>query len=428
MDFLIRLRSEDGQIKDLAGNKWSINGSVSATANGIYFGGNSSSYLRLTDASKSLGSGDFTLAMWVNVDSYVSPYPAIFCGTSSNICIFQAGSNNLDIAMGVRFQETNTVSSALQVGKLIHLTVIRHNGTIKVYIDGVLRNTFNNFVGSSQNLSDMAIGIAYDSRHNSYFKGYLQDICLIKDKALWTSNFIPPKTFIPDIYNMYVSDMNVYSLINGTFKKVADNWETLATAEKVALFKESTGEPTIAQLETLGKFKVVSYADTSNLTLNMTAIPKEDQLVLPKKLIDLGSVEHIISTEILANQSGAGKVRIAITKGDDVWYKFDGLEFVPIEATAQSILADGNVASEINNITQTQWESFEAEEIGFCYALHIENVNDVANVDKLSMTVLAKGSWNKAVHGTDYTYGYPANDILRVNILADGDYKINYVK
>lgn len=215
--------------------------------------------------------------------------------------------------------------------------------------------------------------------------------------------------------------------MSGVWQKVADNWNTLTNQEKENLFSQVNGEPTIADLQLLGQFRVVSYADTQNLNLKVSAVPK-DQLVLPKNLINLSSIEHINSVTVTANESGTGKVRVAITKGNNVWYMFDGLNFVQIGNTASDILVNGNTASEINGITQAQYDSFEADEIGFGYVLHIENTTDVANIDNLSMNVLAKGSWNKAVYGTDYTYGYPANNTLRVDILADGDYKINYAK
>jgi hypothetical protein len=36
-----------------------------------------------------------------------------------------------------------------------------------------------------------------------------------------------------------------------------------------------------------------------------------------------------------------------------------------------------------------------------------------------------KGTWYKATHGTDYDYQYNKK-VLIVDLLADGDYKINY--
>ena len=37
-----------------------------------------------------------------------------------------------------------------------------------------------------------------------------------------------------------------------------------------------------------------------------------------------------------------------------------------------------------------------------------------------------KGEWNSAIKGTDFSYGYPANDRLKVTLLTTGNYKINY--
>ena len=36
-----------------------------------------------------------------------------------------------------------------------------------------------------------------------------------------------------------------------------------------------------------------------------------------------------------------------------------------------------------------------------------------------------KGTWNKAEHTEDYTYGY-SNTQLHVHLLKNGNYKINY--
>lgn len=36
-------------------------------------------------------------------------------------------------------------------------------------------------------------------------------------------------------------------------------------------------------------------------------------------------------------------------------------------------------------------------------------------------------SWNSAIEGVDYIYGYNTGTNLQVKILTDGDYKINYI-
>ena len=82
----------------------------------------------------------------------------------------------------------------------------------------------------------------------------------------------------------------------------------------------------------------------------------------------------------------------------------------------------------LKDIDRTAWDKITAGKIGigFAYMLSIEDTTDTCEVDKLELQVDMKGSWNKAIHGTDYNYGYPKNNILRVSLLTNGDYKINY--
>lgn len=51
---------------------------------------------------------------------------------------------------------------------------------------------------------------------------------------------------------------------------------------------------------------------------------------------------------------------------------------------------------------------------------------DLAAVDVLSLTVTMNGSWDMAIEGTEYSYSYPARDTLRIKVMANGDYKVNY--
>lgn len=429
-EFLIRLRSQNGNIVDLAGNNWSIY-NVTADSQGLYFNGSSSSYMTMSDSSKSLGSGDFTISMWVKMIQTVT-YSSVAMALLNNIMFWV---HNAEVAKGgigstTAWQMTNLAVSMYQPNKLIHVALVRYNGVVKLYIDGTLSATKSDWIGNN-NLSSVSLGITTTSPNNSYLYGYLNDVCVIKGYAVWTSNFTPPTGYLSLNDVVYLSGQEAWGIDSGgTFSRLSQDYSSMTDAQKIAMFNDTNYKiPTISQLKTLTMpIKAVSYCDdTTSKACKLNAVPK-DQLVLPKNLINLSSIEHINSVTVTASESGTGKVRIAITKGNNVWYMFDRLNFVQIGNTASDFLADGNTASEINNITQAQWDSFGADEIGFGYVLHIENTTDVANVDNLSMSVLAKGSWNKAVYGTDYTYGYPANNTLRVDILADGDYKINYAK
>jgi hypothetical protein len=64
--------------------------------------------------------------------------------------------------------------------------------------------------------------------------------------------------------------------------------------------------------------------------------------------------------------------------------------------------------------------------IGLAFAISQSTVDQVASVNDLTLQVDVKGEWKSAHKGEDFEYGYPNNNVLRVHLLTDGDYKINY--
>jgi hypothetical protein len=58
--------------------------------------------------------------------------------------------------------------------------------------------------------------------------------------------------------------------------------------------------------------------------------------------------------------------------------------------------------------------------------LKLESTSDVANTDSISFVIDMLGKWIKAEHEVDYDYSYPNSTTLVVELLSNGDYKINY--
>lgn len=85
--------------------------------------------------------------------------------------------------------------------------------------------------------------------------------------------------------------------------KVADNWDALSDAEKIALFEAAGYEqPEIEDLRALGKFRVVAYSkENEQVTCNLVATPKV-QIVLPKDLLNIKQVEDINKITITQNK------------------------------------------------------------------------------------------------------------------------------
>lgn len=99
--------------------------------------------------------------------------------------------------------------------------------------------------------------------------------------------------------------------------------------------------------------------------------------------------------------------------------------------SAANVLSVGMTAETLASINETQWDLFFSgtggdSGIGLGFAISQDTVSQIADVDNMTIYVDMKGEWMSAHKGTDYEYGYPNNNLLRVRLLTDGDFKINY--
>ena len=214
-----------------------------------------------------------------------------------------------------------------------------------------------------------------------------------------------------------------------SWQVLATDWSSLTDAEKESLFKGTNYQlPTIAELTALGKFKVAIYDDYSTQhKYQIKAVPL-NQVVKPVKLISTKSFNNIDSIMISSSVSKDAILKIAVTTDlrDYKVYNASTGEWDVIS----DIETEGRVPSDIASIPSSAWNILlkESEGIGFEYFMSIENISDVCKTDNLTLQVDMKGSWQSALKGTDFNYGYPANDQLKVVLLKDGSYKINYTE
>ena len=214
-----------------------------------------------------------------------------------------------------------------------------------------------------------------------------------------------------------------------SWQVLATDWSSLTDAEKESLFKGTNYQlPTIAELTTLGKFKVAIYDDYSTQhKYQIKAVPL-NQVVKPVKLISTKSFNNIDSITISSLVSTDAILKIAVTTDlkDYKVYNSSTGEWDVIS----DIETEGRIPSDIASIPSIAWDILlkESEGIGFEYFMSIENISDTCKTDSLTLQIDMKGSWQSALKGTDFNYGYPANDQLKVVLLKDGSYKINYTE
>ena len=214
------------------------------------------------------------------------------------------------------------------------------------------------------------------------------------------------------------------------FKKLADSYTSLTMTEKKNLFIGSNYlKPTISELQGLGEFTCLSYSDSNSAVFNIVGVPV-DQLVIPTSLINISTFEGINSVSITNNVSNGGSVNIVVTTDMVTYYTYDftNTKWITVNLNKADIKSSGLTLTSIGQITRNGWDKLTSSTsaIGFAYLLSKNNESDNVDIDKLTLNVDMKGSWNHAIYGTDVTYGYPLNNELKVTLLTDGSYKINY--
>lgn len=225
--------------------------------------------------------------------------------------------------------------------------------------------------------------------------------------------------------------------------KVADNWDTLSDAQKVALFEAAGDEmPSIDDLKTLGKFKIVTYStEQGQSTCTVMATPKT-QIILPKELLNIKKVEDINKITITqtikeeANPTGnpaVNDIRFAFTLNGTDYKVYDILQNTWEAIQTAEIPTKGLQKINVEAIPKAAWHEFITEgdtklpnKLGIAYSLSQRLVKDTVNIDDLSLQVDQKGKWQKSLNKTNYTVEYVDNENVEITLAGAGSYKINY--
>lgn len=219
-----------------------------------------------------------------------------------------------------------------------------------------------------------------------------------------------------------------------SWKVLANDWSTLSDTDKEALFVGTNyKKPTVAELQALGgKFKIVAYGvDTTSPKTVVKAVPN-NKLFVPVSLFG-SSFNTIDSMTVQAIVDVGTDIRFVLTKDLINYFTFTSSGFTKVSSfDADTVLSEGMTKDTLSGISDLQWDTFFNADngdkgIAIAFAMSITDITDVAYLDNLKVTADMRGEWRKAVHGTDYDYAYPNNKVLKVELNADGNYKINYV-
>jgi len=156
----------------------------------IYFDGNGD-YLSLPASTDfDLGTGAFTVDVWVNFSNLSAWYTIYGSDYNTGLSIYY-NNNASRIYVYLPGTDGSAVWSPV-IGTWYHIAVVRvSGGTITTYVNGVSLWSFVN-AGNIQPSGTPYIGAQFLNGPSNYFYGYMDEFRITKGVALWTQDFTPP--------------------------------------------------------------------------------------------------------------------------------------------------------------------------------------------------------------------------------------------
>ena len=164
----------------------------------MYFDGTGDYLITPANPVSNLGTGDFTIEMWVYLTNSEATTQTIMGGDLSTqsastntiqIWYNNGGSRN-KISFNVYGNPRFDSSSSVSINNWMHLAFTRSSGTFRMFINGTQEASGSLPNNLSNNV--FVVGRGYISFNQEYFNGYIDDLRVTKGVARYTSNFTPP--------------------------------------------------------------------------------------------------------------------------------------------------------------------------------------------------------------------------------------------
>jgi len=163
----------------------------------MYFGGTGACFIPPVTESIKVGSGDFTIELWLYWASSLTP-AVWWASSTSSILISDVAatyaiiSSSTDTASG--YSRLIDAPSSLSANTWGHVAVVRSSGTTKIYLNGTVGGSTSSITGSF----DCAY-VGFQKVGGRSLNGYIDDLRITKGVARYTANFTPPTAAFPDL-------------------------------------------------------------------------------------------------------------------------------------------------------------------------------------------------------------------------------------
>jgi hypothetical protein len=144
----------------------------------------------------SFGTGEFTVECWIYMTN-VSNYRTIWCSgrqsSVGNIGIYIQNGNKCEVynnGAGPAYL-SQSFSFTMSTNTWYHFALTKSGSTMRVFIDGTLQGSGTTVTYDFQSTGASPAAIGTDTGDGFSFLGYIDDFCVRKGVATYTSNFTP---------------------------------------------------------------------------------------------------------------------------------------------------------------------------------------------------------------------------------------------
>lgn len=137
----------------------------------------------------------FTIDFWIRGDS---SYDGTIIRKGANDffgwrIMYDDEANTVLFSMYDDNSTTNTVTASFTLSTTWqHIAVTYDETTLRLFVDGVLADSVTNIGNFRDIADDLFVGYYYAAGYVYGFQGYIDELRIINNKAIWVSNFTPP--------------------------------------------------------------------------------------------------------------------------------------------------------------------------------------------------------------------------------------------
>ena len=138
-----------------------------------------------------LGTGDFTVELWVYMTST----------NGSGLFGFGGGYGLSNFSSGLSFWQDGGGyfygSGTLPQNQWAHVAVTRQNSTLYIFVDGIVKSTIGSYSVNLGTTNSITIGY-HPNQYNQAVNGFIDDFRVTKGISRYNSNFTPPSAELPN--------------------------------------------------------------------------------------------------------------------------------------------------------------------------------------------------------------------------------------